>query len=275
MLGPTSSSFRQSFISGLPCATKQGCRATQLSPRIKVDTTLTCPHKRLKLLLIASARSNVLSLCIYAELCWCAQCCAQITLRKASLCTASLDPWKTLGVAHDADDVDIKKAYRKLVLQWASRAVSGCTVPQVGKEHMARWDTLEITGCEKFAIRCHSNWGAHSWLLEMYASIMCCPWSIIVPDMSFPDSQAPPWSEGLPGRDALCQDPRGLWGGHRQAAWQYCRRNQAGRQDRHLGLPRLVCAPDAPIHNLDPGCHGECHVHAMCMPCACCVCSAP
>ena len=62
-----------------------------------------------------------------------------------------------MGVAHDADDVDIKKAYRKLVLQWVSRAVPGCTVPQLGKEYVAHWDTLEITGSEKFAIRCHSD----------------------------------------------------------------------------------------------------------------------
>lgn len=33
------------------------------------------------------------------------------------MCLASLDPWKTLGVPHDANETDIKKAYRKLVLQ--------------------------------------------------------------------------------------------------------------------------------------------------------------
>ena len=44
-------------------------------------------------------------------------CHAQIASRGRALCTASLDPWKTLGVPHDANEAAIKKAYRKLALQ--------------------------------------------------------------------------------------------------------------------------------------------------------------
>ena len=34
-----------------------------------------------------------------------------------TVCSSSLDPWKTLGVSHDADEKQIKKAYRKLALE--------------------------------------------------------------------------------------------------------------------------------------------------------------
>ncbi|CAL8463496.1 g3030 [Coccomyxa elongata] len=42
----------------------------------------------------------------------------RIPARKAPVvvCSSSLDPWKTLGVSYDADEKQIKKAYRKLAL---------------------------------------------------------------------------------------------------------------------------------------------------------------
>ncbi|CAK0739124.1 hypothetical protein CVIRNUC_001139 [Coccomyxa viridis] len=132
MLGPTSKPFKQSSTFGLPCATKQGCRATQLSPRIK------------------------------------------ITPRKALLCTASLDPWKTLGVAHDADDADIKKAYRKLVLQHhpdlkGSQAATRFVKIQEAYEVVTgkrRGSTVEET---KQAAKT-GTWDFHDWYWKFTAS---------------------------------------------------------------------------------------------------------
>ncbi|BDA48639.1 probable chaperone protein DnaJ at N-terminal half [Coccomyxa sp. Obi] len=42
----------------------------------------------------------------------------RVPARKArvAVCSSSLDPWKTLGVSYDADEKQIKKAYRKLAL---------------------------------------------------------------------------------------------------------------------------------------------------------------
>lgn len=48
------------------------------------------------------------------------QCHAQVARRSRTLCTASQDPWKTLGVPHDANEAAIKKAYRKLALQYVT-----------------------------------------------------------------------------------------------------------------------------------------------------------
>ena len=142
-------------------------------------------------------------------------------------CMSSLDPWKTLGVPHDASEEAVKKAYRKLALQ--------CALPDTGNSPPTSSESSQASTLGHLQ---HQHASQHSVAAAPCVLCICCSW----PPHARPCCmrQAPPRPEGLRGGRALCQEPGRVRGRHRPAPRQELPRAGPPTQSAlgwQLGLP--------------------------------------
>ncbi|CAL5223797.1 g6368 [Coccomyxa viridis] len=163
--------------------------------------------------------------------------------RGRPLCTASLDPWKTLGVPHDADENAIKKAYRKLALQnhpdlKGSQAANRFVKIQEAYEVVTgkrRGSTVEDTQQPAKA----GSWDFHDWYWKFTVSKRWDQQKHKKPSSSAPQ---PPRPTGAP-QAALQEQLAGL---RRKAAYRRVNRRAASEsvpQEAYHSAPGTPTSP--------------------------------